>query len=849
VIVMLRIDLKGLWAHKRRLVGTFLAVLLGVAFLSGTLVLGDTLRANFDTLFTSVTGSTGAVVRSATKVDDSPATPRAPVDQSLVDRVRAAPGVGSIQPVVDGLGQIVARDGKAIAAMGPARASTWIADQSLTPYRLAEGRAPQRPDEVVINRGAAKDGDLHVGDRTTIATPQRVPVKIVGIVTFQDADAFGGSTYAGFTLQGAQRHLLKRPGQVTSILVKAAPGVSQQELVRGLRPLLPAGVQAITGAELSDESITDINQGFLGLFRTFLLVFAGIALFVAMFSIANTFSIIVAQRTRESALLRAMGASRRQVLTSVALEALATGLVASAAGLAGGIGIASGLKAVFAGLGFPLPASGLVFNPSNAVISVGVGVVVTLLAGMLPALRASRVAPLAALREAAVEHTTTSRRRAVAGAALSAVGAAVVVAAVLAGGDATARLTGVGAVLTFVGVVTLGAVVARPASALIGAPMTWLRGVTGALARRNAMRSPQRTAGAAAALLIGVGVVTLFTVFTASLQSSIGQSVSSTFGGDLVIASSGFTGGRLDPHLATDLGRLPEVRQATGVSSGNALVGGGSQRVSVADPAQLDGVLDLKMAAGSIAGLSGRQLAVAERVADAKGWRLGSPVPVRFADGATGTFTVGAIFSGRDVVLGDYLLPRSAWAPHSAQDVDTSVLIKLDDGVSLAAGRAAAERVAVAYGGPRVQDRQQYADSVAGGVNQLLTVVYIMLALAIVIALMGIANTLSLSVHERTRELGLLRAVGETRGQLRAMVRWESVIIALFGTIIGLGLGVFLGWAFVRAAGQDNVSAFAAPLGQLGVVLAVGALAGVLAGIRPARRAAKLNVLRAIAVE
>jgi len=852
VIEMLRISLKGLWAHKRRLGGTFLAVLLGVAFLSGTLVLGDTLRANFDTLFTSVTADTGAVVRSATEVDSSPATPRGPIAASLVDRVRAAPGVGAVQPVVSGLGQIVGRDGKVITAMGPPIASTWIADQSLTPYRLAEGRAPQRADEVIINRGAAKRGDLRVGDRTTIQTPRRVPVTVVGVATFQNADGFGGSSYVGFTLGGAQQHLLKRPGQVSTVLVKAAPGVSQQELVRGLRPLLPQGVEAITGAQLSDESITDINQGFLGFFRSFLLVFAGIALVVATFSIANTFSIIVAQRTREAALLRAIGASRRQVLSSVVVEALAVGLVASVAGLAGGIGIASGLKALFAGLGFPLPTSGLVFKASNAAISVGVGVVVTLLAGLLPALRSSRVAPLAALRDVAAERAGTSRRRALVGAGLTVLGVALAVAAVLAGGGNALQLTGAGAALTVAGVVTLGAVVARPASALIGAPLARLRGVAAALARRNAMRSPQRTAGAAAALLIGVGVVTLFTVFTASLQASIRQSVASSFGGDLAVVSGGFGGGRLDPRLATQVGRLPQVRQAVGVSTGNALVSGSKQEVSVADPAQLGTVLDLRTTAGSIAGLGARQLAVANNVADDKGWRPGALVPVRFADGATEAFTVGAIYDGGDAVLNDYLLPRAAWAPHASQDVDATVLIKLDQGVSLASGKATVERVAASYGGPDVQDRQEYADTISAGFDTFLTIVYVMLALAIVIALMGIGNTLSLSVHERTRELGLLRAVGETRGQLRAMVRWESVIVALFGTTIGLGLGVVLGWALVQAAGQQpggSLSVFAAPPGQLGVVLVVGAVAGVLAGIRPARRAARLNVLQAIAVE
>src|SRR6266540_1360597 len=768
---MLNVFLKSLWSHKRRLVGTFLAVLLGVAFLSGTLVLGDTLRANFDTLFTSVTGDTGAVVRSATKVSDSPATPRGPIDGSLAGRVGAVPGASAVQPVVDGLGQIVGRDGKVISTMGPPLASTWIADQRLTPYRLAEGRAPQTPDEVVINRGAAKTAGLHPGDRTIILTPRPVPVTVVGIATFQNADGFGGSSYTGFTLEGAQRHLAKRPGQVTRILVAGAPGVSQDALAR-----------------------------------------------------------------------------RRQVLTAVVREALAVGLVASVAGLAAGLGIASGLKALFAGFGFPLPTSGLVFKANNAAISVAVGVGVTLLAGALPALRASRVAPLAALREVAAERGA-SARRAIAGAALAIAGVAVVVTAVPRGGDAVTRLTAVGAVLTMAGVVVLGAVVARPASRLIGAPLPRLRGITGALARQNAMRNPRRTAGAAVALLVGIAVVTLFTAFTASLQASIRQSVSSSFGGDLVIASGGFVGGRLDPRLAGEVGRLPEVRLATGISTGNVAVAGSGQEVSVAAPRELAQVLEPRMVAGSVRGLGDRQLAVTEQVADGKGWRLGTAVPVRFADGATESLTVGAIY--RDsAVLNGYLLPRAAWAPHAAQDVDATVLVGLRDGVGLAAGRAAVERVAARYGSPAVRDRQQYADTLAGGVRQGVAVVYVMLALAIVIALLGIANTLSLSIHERTRELGLLRAVGETRQQVRAMVRWESLIVALFGTVGGLGLGAFLGWALVRAAeASDALGAFALPPLQLTVVLLVGALAGVLAGLRPARRAARLDLLAAIAAE
>jgi putative ABC transport system permease protein len=850
---MLAITLRGLWSHKRRLAGTFMAVLIGVAFLAGTLVLGDTLRANFDTLFTSVTGDTGAVVRSATKVDANPASPPGPIDASLVERVRSAPGAAEVQPVADGLGQIVGKDGKVLRTLGPPRASNWIADPGLTPYRIAEGRAPQGLNEVVINRGAAKNGGLAVGDRTTIDTPRPVPVTVVGIVTFQGADGFGGSTYVGFSLAGAERYLSGKPGQVTSILVKPASGVSQQELVDQVRPLLPSGVEAITGQELSDESISDINQGFLGLFRTFLTVFAGIALFVAMFSIANTFAIIVAQRTRESALLRAIGASRRQVLWSVVAEALAVGVVASLAGLGGGVGIAIGLKALFKGFGFPLPTSGLVLTGASAAVSVGVGVAVTLVAGVVPALRASRVAPLAALREVAAEPPGTSRARVVAGAVLALAGIAVTLFGVLGGGGATTQLTGTGSVLLIVGAVVLGPAAARPASRLIGAPLERLRGITGALASQNAMRNPRRTSGAAMALLIGVAVVTLFTVVTASIQASIRQTVSQSFGGDLAVVSSGFGGAntpRLDPRLAGQVGKLPEVSRAVGVGAGNALVDGSRQEVTVADPAGLQGVVDLRVKAGSIGDLSGPKFAVASSVADDRGWRLGQSVPFRFADGATEGLTLGAIYQGEDgSVVGNYLLPRDQWLPHAPAAADRTVLIALRPGTSLEAGRAAVERVVAAYGRPEVQDRAQYADSLASVIGPGVSVVYVLLVLAIVIALIGIANTLSLSIHERTRELGLLRAVGETRGQVRAMVRWESVIVALFGTVGGLALGAFLGWALVEASASDGTGTFAAPPPQLAVILLVGAIAGVLAGLRPARRAARLNLLAAIASE
>jgi putative ABC transport system permease protein len=846
---------KGLLAHKRRLVGTFLAVFLGVAFLAGTLVLGDTLRGNFDNLFTEANAGTDVVVRHESRLSTDPGEPdtqRGLINASVVDTVRGVDGVAAAEPTVEGFGQLVGKNGDKLGGNGPPTlAGNWIENEDLNPYQLVEGRAPRADNEVVINRGAADDGDLKLGDTTTVQTPEPVPVRIVGIATFGSADGLGQSTFTAFDLERAQQHLIKQTDQVGGIAVNADEGVSQDELLSRVQRVLPADAEAITGTELTTENTTDINEEFLDLFTTFLTVFAGVALLVATFSIYNTFSIIVAQRTRESALLRAIGAGRGQILASVVVEAVLVGVIASAIGIVGGLGIAGLLKAMFDAFGFSLPAGGLVFNASVAVIGMIVGVAVTLVAGVAPAIKASRVAPLAAIRDVSVERTTASPVRAVIGVALTAIGVAVVLAAVLSGGESVLALAGLGALLTIGGVVVFGPVVARLASSVIGWPLRWVRGVTGSLARQNAMRNPRRTSGTAAALMVGVGVVTLFTIFAASLKAAIDDSVTQSFRGDLVISEGGFGGGGISPQLASDVDQLPEVQTATGLGRGRALVDTGTENVTIAEPAQLAGVVDLDVTSGSVKTLGPQELAVSERIADDEGWKRGAKVPVTFADGTTTEFTVGAVYENRDIA-GNYVLSREAWAPHAVQDVDNTVLISLENG-ALEDGRRAVEGTAEAYNAPDVEDREQYADSVGQFVDMMLGIVYVLLALAILIALMGIANTLSLSVYERTRELGLLRAIGESRRQLRSMIRWESVIVAVFGTAGGLGVGVFLGWALVEAAaagtGDMIAPSFTAPIGQLAVLLVVGAIAGVLAGLRPARRAAKLPVLQAVAAE
>jgi putative ABC transport system permease protein len=848
---MWRTTIKSIGAHKRRLLATSSAVVLGVAFLSGTLVLGDTMETGFGDMFSEANAGTDAVVRSATEVGDDDVSERGLLDASTVDDVAAVDGVATAVPEIYGIGQIVGSDGDPIGGNGPpTQAGNWIADPGINPWQIADGRAPEGPGEVVIDRASADSGELAVGDTTTIRTPEAVEATVVGIATFGDAgaDSAGPMTYAAFTTEFAQQVLLPEPHQISDVLVVADDGVSQQELVDRLAPALPDGSEAITGAALTDEQQANLESDFLGFFKAFLLVFAGIAVVVATFSIYNTFSILVAQRTRESALLRALGASRRQVLASTVVEALAVGVLASAIGLAAGVGLAAGLSALSESAGFAVAGTALVVETTALVAAAVVGVMATLIASAVPAVKASRVAPLAALRDVAVDRSGASWLRGLLGLVVAAVGIAATVGGTP--GDGSLAMTGLGALLVVVGFVLLGPVVARPVAGTLGGPLTLRRGMSGTLARRNAMRNPRRTAGTASALMVGVAVVTLFTVVAASVKQSIDDTVSQQFAGDLVIAQSDFSGAGISPELGPAVADLPEVDVATGVGNAPVVIGGDDYAATVIDPASFRRILDLDVSRGSIDEPGGRQVAMFAGYASDHGFALGDAVPVSYSDGATDQLRVGAIYDN-DELVGDVVLPRAAYEPHAAvRASDVAVLIDLADGVSTAQGEAAIQPVADRFGAPDVQDRQEYVDSVAGQIDQLLTIIYVLLVMAIVIALMGIANTLSLSIHERTRELGLLRAVGQSRRQLRRTVRDEALVVALFGTVGGLGLGTFLGWAMVKTIeAAEGLGAFAVPAGQLGVVVALGAIVGVVAAVRPARRAAKLDVLEAIATD
>jgi len=849
-----KLTLKGLRAHMRRLVSTVLAVVSGVAFLAGTMMLSDTIGKTFDDLFADVFRDTDAVVRSSSVVEaefGGGEDMRGRLDAALVDDVRDVDGVAEAEGFVQGYAQIVGTDGEALgnpAQGAPTYGGDWSDFDELNPFDLDEGRAPEADDEVVIDRKSADDGDIQIGDEIQVLTKDpTLTVTVVGIATFGDADSPGGASFAMFTQEAAERYLAE-PGMVDSIGVTADEGVSQGELRARIAEALPDGVEAVTGQEITEEN-QDSFADAISFFNVFLTVFAVVALVVSVFSIYNTFSIIVAQRTREMALLRAVGASRRQLLGSVVGEAVVVGVVASVLGLAGGVVMVGLLKTMLVGFGLELPAGGVVLNPDTVVVSLVVGMVVTLVSAIGPAVRASRVPPIAALRDVAIDTTGRSRVRLVLGVIITLLGIGATFGALAGQGPNGLVTAGGGVLLVLVGTIVLGPVAAGPLGRLIGAPLRRFRGVSGRLAQENSARNPKRTANTAAALLIGVGVVGFFTVVSASLRESIDNILDRTVTGDFVIDSGSFGGasGGLSPELAAELDGLPEVDVASGLRFGQADVDGDTEFLTAVDPGTFSQIVDVEVTGGSLDDLGEDGIAVFTDTAEDDNLAVGDPLPVRFPQTGDQGFRVAAIFE-RNELVGNYLMSTDAWAANVPDQFDSQVYVTLADGVSMDQGRSAIESVADAYPQADVQDQEEFKDSQASQVTQILGLVYAMLAFAVIIALMGIANTLSLSIHERTRELGLLRAVGMTRSQLRSSVRWESVIIAVFGTLGGLSIAVFFGWVAVTAADEEGLT-FAFPAGSLIVLVILAALAGVLAGLRPAWRAAKLDILQAIATE
>jgi putative ABC transport system permease protein len=851
---MWRVTLKGVVAHRIRYALTALAVLLGVAFIAGTLVLTDTMNHTFDNLYQQIYSGTSAVVRGAQPFNPGVAyaIQRPKVDASLAGPVSKVPGVRAVALDVEGYAQLVGKNGKAIGVTSngaPTIGMAWTSVATLNPLQLVPGGKPPGPGQVVIDKHSADVGHFKVGDQVRILT-QSAPVTctISGLATWGGADSPLGASITAFNLTTAER-LLGEPGKVTQILVAADPGVSQATMVSRLQSAVRGpGIEVVSGQSVTAEGQQTVHQA-LSIIGTFLLAFGYIALFVGAFVIFNTFSIVVAQRQRELALLRAVGASRRQVFTAVLGESFVTGVVASAAGVGAGIGLAVALKAGLAALGMDLPATGLVVTARTVITGLVAGTLITVLAAAAPANRASRVPPVAALQDVAAEPRRPLARRTAVGASCAAAGLALGTLGLFAHVSNGMALVGGGAALLFIGVAALGPFIARPVCGMLGAPAA-RGGTVGKLGRENAMRNPARAASTAAALMVGVALVSAIGVMATSIKASYGDIINSALRADFVISNGAGNGGAVgvSPAAERSLATLPQVSDVAGVRSGVVKMFGQVITVNAADPVKAAPLFDLGATQGRFAAMTPAGIAVSSQAAGDHQLHLGSPVTMTFPAAGTRTFTVQVIYSVRDMA-GDYVLPLAAATANFATTLDQTVYVKLAPGVTTATARPAIDRALAAYPNLTVMDQAQYKAQVNKSVDSLLNLTNGLLSLAVAIALIGIANTLALSVYERTRELGLLRAVGMTRSQLRSMVRYEAMVISLFGALEGLVLGTALGAAIVASFRSSGLDHIVIPVPKLLLLAFVAGLAGLIAAIGPSRRAARLNVLQAVTTE
>jgi putative ABC transport system permease protein len=852
---VVRIALRSLWSHKSRLLTTFVAVALGVAFIGGVLVLTDTTNKAFDDLFANVYRDTDAVVRSDQKVEsDFGPEIRGLIPETLLPVVRDTDGVAVAEGNVDGTARVIDKQGDPVGNPefgAPTLGGNWTEDDELNPFDLSDGTGPRTDDEIVIDKGTADSTGFEVGDTVTVQTRDKAgKYEVSGIARFGSADSPGGASYVLWTTRAAQE-LLGEPGKFSSIAVVGDQGVSQPDLARAIRDNLPrdASAQVVTGASITKETQDSIQDALAGPMR-FLGIFAAIAVIVGAFVIYNSFSIIVAQRTREMALLRAVGARRRQVRRAVLVEALIVSFVGSLVGFVIGLGIATLLSELF-----QLPEGSLAILPSSIVVAVVTGVVVTVISALLPAWRASRVPPLAAMREVAVDTTGRSRLRLAIGVVLLVLGVAGVVAGAL--GDNPARV-GLGVALAFLAVLFLAPGLARPVVGALGAPVARIRGVAGQLARDNAARNPRRTASTAAALTIGVGLVTFILVINSSVRASFDKTLDENFRGDFVVSSGTFGMVGLPTTVSRQIAELPDVESVVPIRFAPALVKGEKDGASVTGSnSGIFSLLDLDLLHGT-SDLAAGEVVVAEGTADRLGLRVGDKLPLRFLDDARVSTpeqepppaTVAGIYkAGPTGGIGDFVVGLDDFDAAVPNTTDIQTFVQLKPGVSVAQAQPEIKRVVAPYATAEVQSVDEYKDAIGSQLDIFLALVFGLLALAILIAIIGIANTIALSVLERTRELGLLRAVGMRRRQLRAAVRWESAIISLFGTVLGLSVGLLGGWGIVRALHDDGFQVFQIPFATLILVSVIGVLVGLLAALVPAWRASRLNVLDAINTE
>ncbi|HEY1823615.1 MAG TPA: ABC transporter permease [Trebonia sp.] len=844
---MHKVTLRGLLAHKLRLALTALAIVLGVTFISGTYVLTDTLNSTFSTLFTSVYNKIDFQVRGVPELGSGANATRNPLPESLITSVRAVPGVGQAYGEVEGYAQFVAPDGKPISSTVGNLGIEFDPDQQISSLHLIAGGPPTTSDDVVMDASTAQSYGFSVGQRVRVLSAAVPPqtFTITGIAQFGSDNNLAGATIAAFPLPTAQREL-GETGLLDDINVVTKPGADKAVVQASIARILPPGAQVVTGQTVINENTSSVSQA-LSFFNTALLVFALISLFVGAFTIYNTFSIIVGQRTRELALLRVVGASRRQVFRSVLGEAAIVGLVSSAVGVGLGVLAAIGLEALVRGFGTTLPSGPLTFEPRTAIVGLAVGTVVTVLSAIGPARNAVRIPPVAALADRPADGTGagtglggTGRRRLISGGVLAIAGVALLAVGL---SKPVVALVGAGAVGIFIGIAMLAPAVARPLSGLLGRPLAALLGTAGKLGRENSMRSPRRTAQTASALMVGLALVSAMAVFGASLSESATSSVDQAISADLLITADGT--GQLSTAVPATAAAVPGVTATETVYRDQFEFKSALETITGVTPQQLGNTVILRMTSGSTAALTQGELLIDSTTAKTDHLSVGDTVPVKFAYTGSTTMRIGGIYQA-NALIESYLVGSTFFLTHFRQPTPAAVLLRTNGSSSV---NTAVTHALAQYPDAQVQTTAQFEEAQVSTVNQLLGLVYALLALAVLIALIGIVNTLMLSVLERTREIGLLRAVGMRRPQVRAMIRSESVILATFGAVIGIVVGTLLGLALVSSLRQQGITETSIPVVRLVEFLILAAVLGLIAASWPARRAARLDVLAAIAAE
>jgi putative ABC transport system permease protein len=852
---MLRVALRGLLARKLRTALTTVAVVLGVAFVAATFVFTDTINASFKDLFQRASKGVDVSVKAHQPVEQEDVSDARTVPASVLAKVQGTPGVAEAAGRIDSQVAAFTVAGKQLGGNGPPMLLESTAPSRFDPYEYKSGGPPEGPDELALNQATADRQHLEVGDRLRIVG--RGPAKayrISGLATLGDVANLGGAGFVVMTLGEAQR-VDGLPGQFTEVVAAADGGTTPAELKARLRAgLQGGGLEIRTGKEEADQQAKDIGEN-LSFLTTALLVFAGVALLVGGFLIFNTFSVTVAQRTREFALLRTLGASRPQILRSVVAETVLIGLLASVVGVLAGLALAPGLRAMMAAFGLDLPNTGTVVAARTIIAGFAIGIVATVVSGFIPARRATRVEPVEAMRESVTPGPgKLRRRRLVAAVALGALGVALLLLGLFGPSDAgaAASLMGGGAVLMMFGVALLAPLLVRPLAALIGRPLQRLGGLPGRLARENAERQPQRTAVTASALMVGLALVVFVTIFAAGIKASVTKVVDEQVRAGVVVQNKdGFS--PIPVGAAGRLARVPGVEATSALTFSSSKVRGvkGNLSATGVDPATVTRTLALKWKRGSDAvlrGLTDRQAVLESGWAKDHRYRVGSTLSVLTPLGRRVPYRVVATFENKLGLTGDLIVTnasvRSSWGVRD----DAVVLAATRPGADDDTIATAAKRALRAFPVAEALTVQQFKDDQAKQVDQILGLFYALLSLSVIVALLGIVNTLALSVHERTRELGMLRAVGMSRRQVRRMIRGEAVITALIGAILGLVLGAVFA-ALVSRPLADEGFTLSFPVVTLVVLAILAGIAGVLAAIPPARRAARVDILRAVTAE